>query len=152
MGFLNQIIERVASIQQGISGITQAYPYAPASPTALDVPFFVNEVIPSGNRSQIAAVTGQQEMDFKINMILCYAPVQSDYNIQLVEANTLTWVDIVYQTFAGHVQLRGDLYFLHDAFIMDWGGPGEYSIGDTVWSALRFTLRTRLFYPQTVAP
>ena len=148
MSQINQMIERVALIQAGIAGITSAFPYVPSDPSVLECPFFVNTF--KGGASEIFAVTGVQKVECLVDMLLCYAPTWSDLNVQFLQENTLSLADVVWQTFAGKVQLGGDLSFVHDAFCRRWGGPEAVQIGGTTYSALRFTLRVQLLYTQTV--
>lgn len=153
--FYNQLLERLAQIQESISlpglgRITKAYPYAPADAPQANIPFVVNQGMPS----RIPHVTpGLYWPESEIDMHFCLANWQGDSRLALANMNTARWIGLIFSTFAAHVRLSPvatpgvpDLDFIIDAFITDWTNtPYKITYGTADFAGFTFRLKVRLY-------
>ena len=155
MSQLNQILERLATIQETITigsapgeTVGKAYPYMPANPPASECPFTVNEI--GGGPADLSAVSGLQAVTDRITMHLCLSPWELDVSTEATMEEICNWRDAVFSTFAGKVRLGNDLAYILTAIITAWDIE-KIQLGTTWFGALKFTLTVKELYKQTIA-
>jgi hypothetical protein len=153
---LNDILERIASIQNTISSGSGAstvtcigYPYIPADPSSAQCPFFVNEI--AGGPTDFLATAGRQKVHDNIRMILCLAREESDSTFTQVIEKAAEWRDYVFNTFAAKIRLGNDLSYVQWAVVDKWDYV-RYPMGTTIFIALMFNLHVLEAYITTIAP
>lgn len=161
MSQLNDMLERVATIQKGItitlpaditsgSAITDTYPYLPADVSQANVPFFINEYY--GGPSTLAAVTGQQQIRNRLDMVFCAVRSEAERNQQDTVRILSLWRDAILAAFAGKVRLGNDplMYMVVEAVVTNVGGFENVEIGTTQFRGMTFTLTIQEWYPTTI--
>lgn len=157
---LINILDRIAAIQAAITvpgldqpSILYAEAFPPSNMSAVQCPFFVNQLAPSGTSDPYAST---QYRDFKVLMDLCILRKEGAENLKLATRLVAYWIDAVYSAFAAHVRLSDPVYSIADianvldSWIEAWKMI-EITYGDVTFLGLEFTLSVRELYAQVLA-
>lgn len=156
---LTLIMERIGALQMllrldGLGALRKAYPYMPADLPSAQLPFTVNQVMPS---SVPYLTPGLYWVTDEIDMTLCLARWQGDTAFDRALAHADRWRDLMLTTFAAHVRLSPpdapgvpDFDFVVDAIISTYtGSPAKIALGSSEFLGFNFrlTVREYLFTP-----
>jgi hypothetical protein len=154
MSRLNDILERISEIQEGIAvniggdvqQITRAYPYLEWSVPSAVCPFFANHI--GDFTFAIAATGGTVQIEQPIMMHLCLQPVESGISLASNLSYSYEWIDAIMAALVSKIRLGGDLPYIVDAWPKS-GGIERVSLGDVEYLALRidYTVRQRFSVP-----
>ena len=164
MSQLNELLERLATIQQtititvpasynyvGPTVVTSAFPYPTSDPSLAHAPFFYNQYN-GAPKVEFEAVSGLQRVNNEIDMVLCFTTITAETNIANVYMGVSFWRDAVLSAFAGKIRLGGDLSYILDARITKIGKFEEVPTeGGSSWGALAFTIAVRELFPLTAS-
>lgn len=153
----NKILTRIADVcytAGPVNGqaIQAAYDYEVARVPSANCPFaFIQTGSRPGPVTMVAA-NGYLGAVSNLTLVFCLARAAAEPSLQINLALALQWRDAVFQAFAQHLQLSPTpasvdqssyVTFVTDAFITDWHGPVDYTISDTVFTALLFGYTVR---------
>jgi len=139
-------LDAIAAIQSAITctladgttqAVTHAYPFGDWTVTAVNVPFFVNQI--KGGPTNFAATPGLQSVDNVVDMFLCLWPISQGRSKEMTLRYVLEWRDAVFAAFAMQMRLGGTYKFVKQAHIQRWD-HGAFTIGQTEYWAIRFEL------------
>ena len=149
--YANDICEAVAALQRTIAlvgvaatagfpvTVQAAYPYMQWDGSALNCPFFANDI--TGGPTDFLASGALQQVDSTVEMFLCLLPWEQGGTLEGNLEYALRWRDVVFAAFARELRLGG-LPNVLEAHIVEWNKERlEYGSGEFV--ALRFNLAVR---------
>ena len=154
---LNQILERVALIQSGITctlpdgttgAVTNAYPYIEWEVASANVPFFADEVKDWTANIYAGGGSLSQRIATVIPMHLCLMTVEEGASLALNLQTVCAWRDAVFAAFAASVQLSGGHGpLLNDAgfgfvteVVLKGGRIEALSLGSNIYASMCFDL------------
>lgn len=157
---LNTMMERIASIQLGISipdsrfgggtqFVTSAFAYQPSKVNTALCPFFVNEM--HGGPTNFLATGGLQWVQDDIKMYLCVQRKEAGTDLSMMVEEAERWRDAIFVAFAQKIRLGNDLDFILDAVISEYDVI-DYDYGDVVYMSVYCKLTVREAFILTIAP
>ena len=158
MSRINDILQQVTTIQRTISlpltpsqtwptQIVEAYPHMEWDGTALNCPFFVNNV--GSATSDLQAAGAAQGRNPIVKMYLCLQPWESGASLAGNTEWAYQWIDAVYAAFALHVRLGDQIPTVLDAYLSAYERI-RVDYGGTEFSGVVFDLTVHELYPIAV--